>query len=429
MSGLFKNKRPAVHTLNYIVCGDNLHTLCRPDMEGKVKLIYIDPPYNTGKKFTYDDSSPTEEWLAMMMLRLELAERCLTPDGVILVSIDEKMHHRLRLAMDTLFGFNNFIAEFVITGNRHNQARLVSVSHEYMLCYAKDAERLKADGVTWREERPGIDAIENEMSRLIQLYGSQVDKIADGMKTWFDWLPALHPAKPSKVFNKVDARGLYRLTDISAPGGGGGDFDIMHPVTKKPCKPPGRGWRMRDKRAADRLIAKRMIHFGPDESVVPQIKLYLADARFQVPQTVIKNDGRAAMQRLRDLMGDYVFDYPKCEVMLQQFIQMMTGGTDLVLDFFAGSGTTAHAVFLANARDGGNRRFVLVQEPTGPGPYGNMGIYDLTCERVKLAGRQVAAGRVHPNWHQDIHFQAICIEHQDTFRHAAILKWPEEIIE
>src|SRR5690606_37938529 len=172
-----------------------------------------------------------------------------------------------------------------------------------------------------------------------------------------------HPAKAHKHYNHVDARGVFFPADISWPGGGGPSYEVLHPKTERPVKVPARGWITPDPTKMRAWIAEDRVHFGEDESKVPCLKAYLRDQEYQAPYSGFYQDGRAATKRLRDLMGCDCFDFPKDETVLQEIVEMLTSGDDVVLDFFAGSGTTGHAVMAQNALDGGRRRYVLVQLP------------------------------------------------------------------
>src|SRR5690606_22316080 len=137
--------------------------------------------------------------------------------------------------------------------------------------------------------------------------------------------------------------------------------EVLHPTTGNPVKVPARGWMTPDPKKMADWIKDERVHFGDDENSVPCMKKYLKDSEFQTPYSVFYQDGRAASKRLRALMEGDLFDFPKDELVLQEVIEMMTEGNDIILDFFAGSSTTAHSVMLQNAKDGGNRKFIMVQ--------------------------------------------------------------------
>ena len=387
-------------TQNLMIEGENLEVLklLQRGYAGRIKLIYVDPPYNTGSDFVYPDSFHdtlrhyeqlmgwrTEEggklssaasrkntetsgrfhtaWLNMIYPRLKLARPLLTQDGAIFVSCDETEHPRLRLVMDELFGEENFVADIVWAAGRKNDSRLISVSHEYLVCYARDAGHLARHDIQWRQRKKGLAEIYAQYERLKRQYGAEYAASTAGMKRWFKALPDDHPAKAHRHYCHIDGRGLYFPDNISWPGGGGPKYEVLHPQTGKPVAVPSRGWMTADAEKMRQWIAEDRVHFGPDESSVPCIKSYLKDREWQAPYSVFYQDGRAATKRLRELMGGDCFDFPKDETVLQELVGMLTAGDDLVLDFFAGSGATGHAVMAQNAADAGCRRFILVQLP------------------------------------------------------------------
>ncbi|MAM70164.1 MAG: site-specific DNA-methyltransferase [Gammaproteobacteria bacterium] len=383
------------NTQNLFIEGDNLEVLklLQKSYANKVKMIYIDPPYNTGKEFVYPDNyqdnldtylkytgqkgeeglkltSNTEtggrkhtNWLNMMYPRLKNAKNLLKKDGAIFVSCDENEHVRLRAIMDEVFGNENFIADLVWAAGKKNDSRLVSVSHEYIIVYAKNSEYLKEAKIVWRTRKKGLDDIYAAFSKISAEFETDYGAASKAMKEWFKSLPDSHPAKSHKHYASVDERGLYFPDNISWPGGGGPKYEVLHPTTNKPVKVPSRGWMTSDPNKMRSWIEDNRVHFGIDENTVPCIKSYLIDRENDTPYSVFYRDGRAASKRLRELMGDDVFDFPKDETVLQELIEMLTADGDIIIDFFAGSGTTAHSIFLQSAKDSQNRRFILVQLP------------------------------------------------------------------
>lgn len=381
-------------TQNLMIEGDNLEVLklLQKSYAGKVKLIYIDPPYNTGKDFVYPDnfqdniknyleltgqveggakiSSNTDasgrfhtDWLNMMYPRLKLGQNLLKRDGAIFVSCDEGEQARLRMAMDEIFGQENFVADMVWAAGRKNDSRLVSVSHEYIVCYARDKGFLTEQKIEWRQRKKGLDDIYSQHVKLKREHGADYPVMTAGLKKWYKGLADSHPAKAHKHYCQVDVRGIYFAADISWPGGGGPKYEVLHPTTKHPVKIPARGWITPDPEKMKGWIAEDRVHFGSDETSVPCLKSFLKDQEYQAPYSVFYQDGRAATKRLRELMGGDCFDFPKDETVLQELIGMMTSGEDVIIDFFAGSGTTAHAVMAQNAIDVAHRRYILVQLP------------------------------------------------------------------
>jgi adenine-specific DNA-methyltransferase len=156
---------------------------------------------------------------------------------------------------------------------------------------------------------------------------------------------------------------VYFPGDIAWPGGGGPKYEVLHPVTKKPVKLPATGWRFTSIERMNELIQDDRIHFGTDETTVPCVKRYLSDTENEVPYSVFYVDGRGATKRLNELLGGPLFDFPKDEIVLQEIVEFASEKNGIILDFFAGSGTLGHSVLLQNAKDNGNRRFLLVNIP------------------------------------------------------------------
>jgi adenine-specific DNA-methyltransferase len=359
---------------------------------GQVKCIYIDPPYNTGKKdFVYNDRFigandlwRHSTWVEFMYQRLTLAKELLRQDGVIFVSIDDNEVAPLRLLMDKIFGQNNFVAQLIWAAGRKNDSRFVSVSHEYIICFCNDIAFLREKNTKWQQKKKGLNEIYAKHKRLSKIYGNNYVTITQKLKEWFKSLPKNNPAKAHKHYSCVDKRGIFFPDNISWPGGGGPVYEVLHPITKKPVSVPSRGWVTPDQEKMNQWIADDLVLFGEDETAVPCKKSYLADHEYQTLYSVFYQDGRAASKRLRNILGSNVFAYPKDENILMELIEATTDKNDIILDFFAGSGTTGHAVLKMNQADGGNRKFILVSntEATPDNPDKNL-CRDVCAERIR----------------------------------------------
>ena len=380
---------------NIYIEGDNLDVLklLQETYLGKIKLIYIDPPYNTGNDFVYDDDfaistaeylansgqfddygnqmvQNTEsngrfhtDWLNMLYPRLKIAKNLLTDDGAIFISIDENEVNTLKTICDEIFGRSNFVAELVWAAGRKNDSKHISVSHEYILCYFRNFDYIRENKIIWREKKQGLDDIYAQYDLLRKAYGDDYERIEKELKTWFKNLPDGHPASDHSHYSRVDDKGVYFADNISWPGGGGPKYNVLHPVTGKPVKIPSRGWLTNEKTMKE-WIAQGRVAFGKDENGVPTLKSYLRDREYSVPYSVFYKDGRAASKRLATLLGEKVFENPKDEDIIKRIVEFCgVSENDYVLDFFSGSATTAHAVFLANMEQAVNRRFILVQLP------------------------------------------------------------------
>ena len=380
---------------NVFIEGDNLEVLklLQRAYNDKVKLIYVDPPYNTTNDFVYNDdftdsldtylrytgqrdsdglmtSATTESggrrhsgWLSMMYPRLVLARNLLQQDGAVFVAIDDNEVHNLRLLLDSIFGPENFIAQFVWAAGRKNDSKFVSNSHEYMVCYARNIHHLKDTVGEWRTKKEGLETIYAQYKKMVKQHKEDYVVITEQMKAWYRSLPLDNPAKRHSQYCEADKNGIYFAGDIAWPGSVGPTYPVVHPKTKKPVKVPAGGWRFPKVETMEEMIRNDRVHFGIDHTTVPKLKRYLRESEEEVPYSVFYQDGRGATKRLRTLLDADVFENPKDELVLQSIIEFATDKDSLVMDLFAGSGTTGHAVMLQNASDGGTRRFVLVNLP------------------------------------------------------------------
>ncbi len=411
---------------NVFIEGDNLEVLrlLQRGYNDAFKLIYIDPPYNTGHDFVYRDnftdglnaylnytgqtnadgtrkSSKTDTngrrhsgWLSMMYPRLALARNLLREDGAIFVSIDDNEVHNLRLLLDEVYGPENFIGQFIWAAGRKNDSKFVSQSHEYIVVYARNKTVLTEQVGKWRTRKDGLDPIYKKYEELKRAHGDDYDAVTAGLKGWYRALPDGDPSKRHSLYSHADARGVFRVDNLSWPGGGGPRYAVLHPTTGHPVRVPHGGWRFQHSTMVE-LLEQARVHFGADERAVPAIKGYLQEREHEAPYSVFYQSGIGATKRLRSLLDGDFFDNPKDETVLQRIVEFATGPDDLVLDFFAGSGSTGHAVMAQNAKDGGNRRFVLVtlDEPTVEGSKAHQSgvatIPEITRRRLMLAARQV----------------------------------------
>lgn len=424
-------------TGNLLIKGDNIDALrlLRQSYFGKVKLIYIDPPYNTqSDAFIYRDDFSAKQgevleqlgyakdnidyikniygarthsgWLSFMYPRLLLAKDLLRDDGVIFISIDDNEQAQLKLLCDEVFGQENFVSTLVWAAGRKNDSRLISVSHEYILCYAGNKSHLISENVEWLQRKKGLREIYSQYEKIKRAHGNSYAEMTAELKSWYSELADGHPSKAHKHYRNIDRRGVYFAADISWPGGGGPKYEVLHPETNLPVKIPARGWTTPDPEKMQSWIDDERVHFGVDEKTVPCLKAYLSDQEFQAPYSVFYQDGRAATKRLRTLMGANSFDFPKDETILQELVALIAQKDDIVLDFFAGSGTTAHAVMQQNAEDGGTRQFILVQIPqpidakkqkeahsfvTQTLGQPEATIFEITAERIRRAGARLEA--------------------------------------
>ncbi len=415
-------------TKNLFIEGDNLDALklLQESYFGKVKLIYIDPPYNTGNDFVYNDdfAESTEEylirsgqkdesgtrlttnaesngrfhsdWLSMMYPRLKLARNLLTSNGYIVVSIDDVEVSALELLLDEVMGAQNKLAVLVWDRNRKNDARYFSVGHEYMLVYARDADVLQENGTRLREPQAGIDAARQFVDELRDRFGDDWGSIQAEWRKWTSSFPKEDERHKLGRFSKVGERGPYRDDgNINWPGGGGPRYEVLHPTTGMAVKLPTSGWRFPTKARFDEVVREGRVVFGADESTVPRILSFLFESDGLVMGSVHYSYAQTAATDFEDLMGGKVFDNPKNWKDLRRIVEYLTEPGDLIVDFFAGSSSMAHAVLDANFGDGGTRRFIMVQlaEETDTrseaASAGFNTIAELSRERIRRAGARL----------------------------------------
>jgi adenine-specific DNA-methyltransferase len=383
-------------TQNLMIEGDNLEVLklLQKSYSGKVKLIYIDPPYNTGKDFVYPDdfrdniknyleltgqieggrkiSSNTEasgrfhtDWLNMAYPRFKLARNLLREDGIIIVSVDDVEFPNVRRLLDYVFGEEIFLATLVFDRNRKNDAKYFSVGHEYMCIYVRNEQKLSDQKIIFRGEKEGVEELKEEFERLKNSYGSDWEKIREGIFEFYATFDEDDPRQPLARFRKFDERGPYRDDgNINWPGGNGPRYEVLHPETKRACKLPISGWRYPTSERFWEEVEKGRVVFGPDETTVPRVRTNLFENSDQVMISVHYSYAQTAANQFNALFdGQRVFDNPKPVNDISRLISYLCEPDDLVLDFFAGSGTTGHAVMAENASKSASRRYILVQLP------------------------------------------------------------------
>jgi adenine-specific DNA-methyltransferase len=293
-----------------------------------------------------------------MYSRLKISRNLLQKDGLIVISIDEIEHANLKKLCDEVFGGHNFCGEIVWKNSSKNDQDYISVQHEYFVVYAKDKQANKGE---WVERKQGLEEIYKAFDGFKRQHGTNWEAIHAAALEWYRTFPESNPVVDSRHYNWMDKRGVYFASDISGPNFGQYVYEVAHPITKQPVKPPASGWRYPEPEIKQRIADER-VHFGPDHTTIPKNKTYLKDTEFQSLTSMRFVDGRAASNRLEELFGAKVFTNPKDELLLADLFKAVgVSGNDLVLDFFSGSATTAHAVFELNKNTGSNCRVVLVQ--------------------------------------------------------------------
>ena len=346
-----------------LIEGDNLEALTALSYsyEGKIDVIYIDPPYNTGKKdFVYNDKYVDSEdeyrhskWLSFMYKRLKIAKRLLSRKGVIFLSIDDNEQAALKLLCDEIFGISNYIGQLILKTATDNNPSQINTEHEYMLCYCCN----KPQQGNWQRQSLAAKLIIQKYNELRNIYDDLKD-IQIELRKWIKINKSILPQVAH--YNNVDEKGVYSSSSNSSnPHPGGYTFDIIHPVTKKPCPKPANGWRWPLATFLQYDIAGE-IEWGKDETTQPHVKKRI-ETSTEYLRTLIYEDNRGTTKALSDIFnGKKVFDNPKPYTVLSRVIDFASNKSSTILDFFAGSGTTLHATMQLNAEDGGNRQCILV---------------------------------------------------------------------
>lgn len=388
---------------NMIIEGDNLLALkaLLPQFAGKIKCIYIDPPYNTGKEgWVYNDkvNSPLitewigntvgeedltrhDKWLCMIIPRLKMLRDLLKEDGILFISIDDNEIYYLKTILDEIFNEENFLGNIIWQTATDNNPTQVAIEHEYVLCYAKN--RLKQD--VWEIPSTKGQIIQDKYNQLALEFANDIEKIQLELRKWIrtqnkngiDLSGVSH-------YSYVDEKGVFYPGNSANTVPGGYEFDILHPKTKKVCAKPKYGyrWPLETFKNAEQ---RGDVLWGEDETIIPKIKKRL-DTATEKLKSVYYEDNRINTAELKDLFGKKIFDNPKSPNLLKLLFRFCTLNNDIILDSFAGSGTTMHAIMELNKEDGGNRKCIMIQmtEATDAEPDKNI-CKDITRERVKRA--------------------------------------------
>ena len=403
-------------TENLYIEGDNLEVmkLLQESYLGRVKMIYIDPPYNTGSDFIYRDNYSVgtdeyeeqlgmydevsgerlfkntdsngryhSEWCSMIYSRLMLARGLMANDGVIFISIDDHEQDNLRKICDEVFGRSNFVGQFIWQRRTSPDMRkLVSTAHDYIICYAKDSSNI----------------------------ANVINKVR------------LSEADANNYKNPDnDPRGPWASSDFTAQGYRPNQmYEIVTPGGARYTPPEGRCWKNVESEFLKQCEEGRM-WFGKDGMGIPRRKIYLSEREGKNVWTWWPNSevghSQEATQEVKMLFdGHAYFDYPKPVRLIKKLIQIGTHDDSIVLDFFSGSATTAHALIDLNAEDGGNRKFILVQLPEHIDPQSDAGkggfnsICEVGEERIRRAGKKVREAIPNTTQALDIGFRVFRID-------------------
>ena len=377
------------HTQNLYIEGDNLDVLklLQETYLGKIKMIYIDPPYNTGNDFIYNDDFAMDsdeyvdvsgqydeqgnrlvqntesngrfhtDWLNMIYPRLKIARDLLKDEGIVFISIDDSEVDNLRKICDEVFGADNFIAQIVVDGTPKNDPKIISTAHEYCLVYVRDYETAKS--CEWGIANPIYNDLLN-IVRSAQSYMSAEELIRKYYKD--------NNLKDDNIsnYNKVDEKGLFRIGPIDDPQSGGSRDIRYNPVTGEALKTPNRGWGCSIETWKE-WVKNGEILFPEDNTKLCSRKVYIEDGKLDLLRAYFKIQTRKDTDMLKNLFGKKVFSFPKPLELIKTFVDASTESNDIVMDFFSGSGTTAHAVMQLNvdrlSKGGKQIKYILVQIP------------------------------------------------------------------
>ena len=424
------------NTENIYIEGDNLDVqkVLRENYLGKVKMIYIDPPYNTGNDFVYNDefaqsyedwrrdainsvrdedgnltADPMQrntesngrfhtDWLNLMYPRLKVARDLLSEDGVILINMDENEILNLSKICSEIFGESNHVGTIIWDKrNPKGDAQGISYQHENIVIYAKNFVEFREVCHLLRPKK-NATAMLHKAKKLFSKIGANytLDNANEDFTLWLSQQPSLSGGE--KAYNKIDENGgLYQSVSMAWPNKKEAPTEyfipLVHPVTGLNCVVPPRGWRNPPKTMSE-LLDKGLILFGPDERTQPRRKYLLSENMFENIPSLLYFGG-SDVELLKSI--DIPFDTPKVVEVCKEHIQSLTQKDSIILDFFSGSATTAHAVMKLNAEDGGKRKFIMVQLPevTDEKSEARKAGYENICqigeERIRRAGEKVKA--------------------------------------
>lgn len=409
------------NTENLYIEGDNLEVLklLQETYLGKIKMIYIDPPYNTGNDFVYADNfaQTSEEyfavsgmyddegnrlftnsdsngrfhtdWLNMIYTRLKLAKDMLSDDGAIFIHIDEHEVYSLTMVCNEIFGQQNQLGT-IIWDKRNPKGVVAGVAyqHESIIVYCKNIAIFA--GVPFLKKKENAEAMVKKVESLIKQYGCVNEDVRLKYREFLKQNKSVFTGG-ELAYSLIDDDGnIYRTVSMAAPDKPEtrSHRPLIHPVTGKPCAVSAKGWRFTDK-TMDEMLDKGKIEFGKDETTVPNQKYFLRENMEEAVASLLYFGGSD------DAMG-LPFDNPKPVIVAQKLISTLCkNGDEIIMDFFSGSATTAHAVMQLNAEDGGHRKFIMVQLPEKTDEKseaykaGYKNICEIGKERIRRAGNAI----------------------------------------
>lgn len=442
-------------TRNLFIEGDNLDALklLQESFLGRIKLIYLDPPYNRkkGNNLVYRDdfvgntfeylkhSNQADEvgnrlianseangrfhsdWLSMMYSRLRVAKNLLSPNGVIMISIDDSETANVLHLCYEIFGEANLVGTVIWKNATDNNPSNIAVEHESIHVFARSKSDL--EGV-WKSSVSDIKEVLVQIGQRLTDEHKDQDVLQRAYTEWYrEYKPQLGPLADYKF---IDEAGVYAGSrSVHNPGKEGYRYDVIHPETRKACKQPLMGYRFPED-TMKRLLAEERVLFGEDESKLIELKVYASEFEDKF-SSVFDLDGRTGPYDLKALFpeGKKVFSNPKPVALLERLVAFATGPNDICMDLFGGSSTLAHAVMELGHREGGRRQFISVQYPeeigqeskdakeaydfcrkAGLKPF----VSEISKERIRRAGASISKSAGHEGWSGDVGFRVLKVD-------------------
>lgn len=409
------------NTQNLYIEGDNLEVLklLQKSYLGKIKMIYIDPPYNTGNDFVYRDDFAMDkdgydraagdvdelgtrfrrntdgngrfhsDWCSMIYERLLVARALLSNDGGIMIHIDEHEVAMLETMCKEIFGAHNYLGT-IVWDKRNPKGAVAGVAyqHESILVFCMNISTF-SEQTPFLKEKENASTMISVVNALVHKYNGVTNEVRSEYKDWIKKNSGILSGG-ELAYSLIDENGLiYQPVSMAAPDRPEtrSHRPLIHPTTGKPCPVPAKGWRFTDAKM-DEILRLNKVEFGKDETTQPRQKYFLHENMKEAVSSLLYYGGS-------DNAMDLPFDNPKPVYVAKRLISSIADDSAIILDFFSGSATTAHAVMQLNAEDGGNRRYIMVQLPeeteAGSEAYkaGYKNICEIGKERIRRAGKKI----------------------------------------
>lgn len=444
---------------NVYISGDNLDGLKHllKSYSHKVKCIYIDPPYNTGKDdFAYNDSftfsaeelaeklsidieqanrildltkrgsASHSAWLMFMYPRLMLARDILSNNGVIFISIDGNELDNLKLLCDDIFGENNFIGNIIWNNATDNNPTNIAIEHEYIICYARNHVALEP---VWKSSVSDVKDLLVQIGDKLSADYPDEKEFQDAWQAWYR--EHKEQLSPLDRYKYIDRGGVYTGSQsVHNPGREGYRYDVIHPVTGKPCVQPLMGYRFPESTMKELLDSGKIL-FGADENKIIELKVYAKEYKDKL-SSVYELDGRLGAYDIKDLFPEtkQIFKNPKPVQVIQRIISFALGNGDIFIDFFSGSGTSAESLFRYSTSQKSKNSFIHIQlqEKTKEGSeaasLGYSTIDQIGIERIKRAAAKIR--EEHPDTTADLGFKHFTLKEPASDTLDKLLKFTPE---